>query len=120
MPDIVIAFKGDEFVIPESRAFEIGERVEEIASLPEVLSWAKTPKFFKMARCIGVMLRAAGGRMTDKQVHAQMMADFQSGHPAAYFAALASLVAVLMDGAPQGKGGDEPEKTDALSKPPSS
>jgi hypothetical protein len=113
MADIIIAFKGEEFVIPESRAFEIGERVEDIASLPEVLAWAKTPKFHKMARCIGAMLRAAGGRVTDKEVHAQMMVDFRGGNPSAYFAALASLVAVLMDGAPQGKGGDEPEKTDA-------
>ena len=113
MADIIIAFKGEDFTIPESRAFEIGERVEEIASLPEVLSWTKTPKFFKMARCIGAMLRAAGGRMTDKDVHRQMMTDFGSGNPAAYFAALASLVAVLMDGAPTGSKGDEPEKTDA-------
>jgi hypothetical protein len=113
MADIVIAFNGEEFTIPEIRAFEIGERVEDIASLPEVLSWAKTPKFFKMARCIGVMLRAAGGRMTDKDVHKQMMADFGAGNPSAYFAALSSLVAVLMDGAPPNTGGGEPEKTDA-------
>ncbi|MCA3792741.1 MAG: hypothetical protein IOC66_10665 [Burkholderia sp.] len=112
MADIRITFQGEEFVIPESRAFEIGERVEEIASLPEVIGWAKNPKFFKMSRCIGVILRAAGGRMTDKDVHTQMMADFQAGNPAAYFNVLASLVHVLMDGAPQGKGG-EPEKTDA-------
>ena len=113
MADIVIAFKGEEFTVPESRAFEIGERIEEIAPLPEVLSWAQTPKFFKMARCIGVMLRAAGGRATDKDVHRQMMADFNAGNPAVYFTALASLVAVLMDGAPQGSGGDAPEKTAA-------
>lgn len=112
MADIVIAFQGEEYVIPEARAFEIGERVEDVASLPEVLGWAKTPRFHKMARCIGVMLRAAGGRMTDKDVHKQMMADFTSGNPAAYFAALSSLVAVLMDGAPEGKGGDQ-EKADA-------
>jgi hypothetical protein len=113
MADIVIAFQGEEYVIPESRAFEIGERVEEIASLPEVLSWAKVPKFFKMARCIGVMLRSAGGLATDKQIHRQMMADFNSGNPAAYFTALASLVAVLMDGAPAGGKADAPEKKDA-------
>lgn len=113
MADIIIAFKGEEFTIPETRAFEVGERVEEIASLPEVLGWAKNPKFFKMARCIGVMLRAAGGRATDKQVHQQMMADFNAGNPSAFFVALAALVAVLMDGAPQNNGGGEPEKTDA-------
>lgn len=113
MGDIVIAFKGEEYVIPESRAFEIGERVEDVAALPEVLSWIKKPKFFKMARCLGVMLRAAGGRMTDKEVHTQMMADFTAGNPGAYLAALSGLVAVLMDGAPANSGGGEPEKTDA-------
>lgn len=107
MADIKIIFGGEEYVIPESRAFEIGERVEEIATLPEILGWAKKPKFFKMARCVGEMLRAAGGRMTDKQVHAEMMKDFSAGNPGAYFAALSSLIAVLMDGAPQGKGDDE-------------
>lgn len=112
MPDIKIIFRDEEFVIPETRAFEVGERVEEIASLPEVISWAKNPKFFKMARCIGVMLRSVGGRMTDKDIHKQMMADFNAGNPAAYFTALAALVGVLMDGAPQSSGG-EPEKTDA-------
>lgn len=109
MADIILNFRDEEYVIPETRAFEIGERVEEVASLPEVLSWAKTPRFHKMARCIGVMLRAAGGRMTDKEVHKQMMADFTAGNPAAYFAALASLVAVLMDGAPESKGGEAGE-----------
>lgn len=112
MADIKITFRGEEYVIPETRAFEIGERVEEIASLPEVLGWASKPKFFKMARCIGEMLRAAGGRMTDKEVHTEMMQDFKSSNPAAYFTALSSLIAVLMDGAPASSGGDA-EKTDA-------
>ena len=113
MAEIVIVFKGEEFTIPESRAFEIGERVEEIAALSEVLSWAKKPKFFKMARCIGVILRAAGGLMTDREIHQQMMADFTAGNPAAYFMALAGLVSVLMDGAPASGDGGEPEKADA-------
>lgn len=113
MPDIRITFKGEEYLIPDTRAFEIGERVEEIASLPEVLSWAQKPKFFKMARCIGTMLRASGGRLTDKDVHKQMMEDFQAGNPYAYFSALSSLVAVLMDGAPQESGGADQEKTGA-------
>ena len=113
MADIRIVFGGEEYVIPETRAFEIGERVEEIATLPEILGWAKKPKFFKMARCVGELLRAAGGRMTDKEVHAAMMADFTAGNPGAYFAALSSLVAVLMDGAPSGKGGDDEGKQDA-------
>lgn len=107
MADIKIVFRGDEYVIPESRAFEIGERVEDIATLPEILGWARKPKFFKMARCVGEMLRAAGGRMTDKDVHAEMMKDFSAGNPGAYFTSLSALVAVLMDGAPTGRGGDE-------------
>lgn len=107
MADIVIAFKGEEFTIPESRAFEVGERVEEIATLPEILGWAAKPKFFKMARCVEVLLRAAGGRATAREIHSQMMADFSAGMPAAYFAALNSLVSVLMDGAPEKKSGGE-------------
>ena len=107
MTDIRIVFRGDEYVIPDSRAFEIGERVEDIASLPEILGWAKKPKFFKMARCFGEMLRASGGRMSDKDVHSEMMKDFSAGNPGTYFAALSALISVLMDGAPQSKGGDE-------------
>ncbi|HCZ00179.1 MAG: hypothetical protein A3D16_12135 [Rhodobacterales bacterium RIFCSPHIGHO2_02_FULL_62_130] len=113
MAEIKIIFRGEEFSIPESRAFEIGERIEDIATLPEIIGWARKPKFFKMARCFGEMLRAAGGRVTDKEVHSAMMADFESGKPAAYFGALNSLLIVLMDGAPQGKGDAEEGKPDA-------
>ena len=108
MAEIKIIFRGEEFSIPESRAFEIGERIEDIATLPEIIGWARKPKFFKMARCFGEMLRAA-----DKEVHSAMMADFESGKPAAYFGALNSLLIVLMDGAPQGKGDAEEGKPDA-------
>lgn len=113
MAEIKITFRGEDYIIPENRAFEVGERVEEIVSLVEVFSWAQKPKFFKMARCVGEMLRACGARVTDKEVHQQMMADFQGAKADTYFAALASLVAVLMDGAPAASGGDAPEKTDA-------
>lgn len=113
MPDIKIIFRGDEFTIPESRAFEIGERIEDIATLPEIIGWARKPKFFKMARCFGEMLRAAGGRATDRDVHTAMMADFGAGNPGAYFGALNSLLTVLMDGAPQGKGDPDEGKPTA-------
>lgn len=119
MKRIVIEFRGEEYTIPETRAFEVGERVEDVATLPEVLSWAKKPKFFKTARCICVMLQAAGARVTHEDVHEQLIADFTAGNPAAYFNALASLVATLMNGAPQASGGGEPEKPDALLKQPS-
>lgn len=113
MADIKLTFRGEDYIIPESRAFEVGERVEEVAVLPEIIGWAKRPKFHKMARCFAEMLRAAGARVTDKEVHTEMMGQFTAGNPASYFGALNALVSVLMDGAPQGKGDPDAEKPDA-------
>lgn len=117
MTDIRIAYKGAEYVIPESRAFEIGEMVEDIAPLAEVLSWSKKPRFFKMARCLGAMLRFAGANVTDREVHTELMAQFLSKDAHATMSAVFALTNVLMDGVPRGNpgapGGDAPEKTDA-------
>lgn len=113
MPDIKIIFQDQEYTIPESRAFEVGERVEEIVSLVEIPEWMARPKFRKMSRCFAEMLRCAGARVTDQDVHKQMMVDYKNGDPGFYYTALNVLVAVLMDGAPEGGGGDAPGKTNA-------
>lgn len=116
MADIVLIFRGQEHILPEGRAFEAGEAVEEIATLPEVLGWAKRPQFHKMSRCFAAMLAVAGCRAAARDVHAEMMAGFRSGNPGAHFAALNALVAVLMDGAPAGDGGaDDAGKQEAAS-----
>lgn len=101
MAGIVLKFKGQEYILPESRAFEAGEVIEEIATLPEVLGWSRRPQFHKLARCFAALIRLAGGRVTDRQVHAEMMAGFRAGRPGAHLTALTTLVELLMDGAPE-------------------
>lgn len=105
MPALVMKFRGGEYTIPENRAFEVGGDVEEVASLFEVISWMKAPKFHKMARCLGVMLRAAGCDVEDREVYGELMASVTSSGSNDYMtSALFGLVALMMDGAPQGDG----------------
>ena len=115
MADIILKFKGQDYILPEDMALQAGEAVEEVATLPEVIGWSKRPQFVRMARCFAAMLRVAGGRVTDKEVHAEMMAGFKDGQPGTHLAALSALVAVLMDGAPKGDGDAEPGKAEAAS-----
>ena len=102
MASIKLIFRGSEYSIPDTKAFEVGERVEDIASLPEILSWLKKPRYYKMARCIGEMLRFAGAEVTDREVHTDLMDKFRAGETGDHLAALFMLVSVLMDGVVEG------------------
>lgn len=114
MANIVMKFRGSDYTIPENRAFEVGGDVEEVASLFEVISWMKTPKFHKMARCLGVMLRAAGCDADDREVYRELMASVTSGGANEYLTtALFGLVSLMMDGAPQGDGKSDEGKATA-------
>jgi len=111
---LTLRFKGQDFTLPDSRAFEAGEAVEEIATLPEVISWSRRPKFIKLARCFAAVLEVAGCHATPQEVHSEMMAGFKTGQPGAHLAALQALMAILMDGAPKAEG-DDPGKQAAAS-----
>lgn len=113
MPDIRISFRGEEYVIPENRAFEIGERVEQIAPLTEVLAWQRRPRFFAMSRCIGEMLRFAGAKVSDKEVHAELMGQFMGKDVQATMGALYLLMTVLMGDAPKRVGDGEGQEDGA-------
>lgn len=115
MREITLGWKGEAFVIPATKAFEIGERVEDIATLAEIASWERAPKFFKIARCYGEMLRFAGARVTNEEIHAEIAAQLKSGARKDLVAAnaVASLLAVLMDGAPESGGEANPKKANA-------
>lgn len=105
MANIVMKFRDGEYIIPENRAFEVGGDVEEVASLFEVISWMKSPKFHKMARCLGIMLRSAGCNADDRDVYRELMASVTSAGTNDYLtSALFGLVSLMMDGAPQGDG----------------
>lgn len=127
MREIRMSWAGTDYVIPETKAFQIGERIEEIATLGEILGWMQAPRFFKMARCLGEMLRFAGCKVNDTEVHSALVgslgkvadADAEAGAgtdagstsaPApgpedGYAAAVFALVALLMGDAPQDTSG---------------
>lgn len=107
---IVLTWRGAEYRIPDERAFEAGERVEDVVTLGELMSWGNAPKFHKLARCFATLLRFAGCKVSDREVLADMMAQIKAGgaegEQLVAAQAVASLVAVLMDGAPTDGAGD--------------
>lgn len=111
MADIVLTWQGAEYRIPDSRAFEIGEKVEEIVTIADMPALLHKPKFHIIARCHGAMLRFAGCKVSDREVHRAMMDHVRSGAPGAgRLAAIEAMMAiaeVLMDGAPTGGKSDE-------------
>lgn len=127
MPDIVLKWKGVDYRIPESRAFEAGAALEEVVTLAAVQSWATNPRFFVIAKATGLLLRFAGCKVSDAEVKQEI--DRSIANAAAQgvseddakelFAirAMQQLVAVLFDGSPESDEASAPEKTSASSKP---
>jgi hypothetical protein len=109
MASIRLTFRGQDYVIPENRAFEAGEAVEEIVTLSELVGMRTRPRFHKLARCYGELLRYAGCRVTDREVHSEIMGGLKGREAKAEAAAAAlnALIEVLMDGAPDDGGEDE-------------
>jgi hypothetical protein len=69
MTAIKLTWKGKEYRIPAEKAFAVGEQVEDVVSLAEIWGWGNKPKFFKIARAYAVMLRFAGCKVSDGDVH---------------------------------------------------
>ena len=126
MAGISLSFRGQTWTIPENRAFEAGAAVEEVVSLSEMAQWGAQPKFFKLARAFGTLLRFAGAKCSDAEVKAEIDAsilraidtgrDKDAATEMFAVAAMAQLQAVLFTGAPDGGGDKPPGKTSALSR----
>jgi hypothetical protein len=120
---VTLKFRGETYIVPETKAFALGAEVEEVVTLAEIASWGQRPKFFKIARAFGVMLRFAGCKVSDAEVKAEidasMMRAVSEGSSKTdieqMFAitAVEQLQAVLFNDAPTGGGGDVPEKDTA-------
>lgn len=110
MKQINIEWRGELLTIGEHEAFELGERIEEIVTLAELSNMATHPKFRKLARCYAEMINFAGGHTTPGEVHSKMMAELKSGDSdkkeILVAEAVSTLIDILMDGAPEGDGGD--------------
>jgi hypothetical protein len=126
MPAIRMNWRGETYVIPAHRSFEIGAEVEGIVTLGEIGTWGNRVPFFKVAKCFGAMLRFAGAKVSDAEVHAEIMSNLEAAGKArvagdadpaelAGMAAMNALVACLMGGAPKSDDpeGDAPGKTSA-------
>jgi ABC-type dipeptide/oligopeptide/nickel transport system permease subunit len=72
MTAIKLTWKGKEYRIPADKAFAVGEQVEDVVSLAEIGSWGVKPRFFKIARAFAVMLRFAGCKVSDGEVHEEI------------------------------------------------
>ena len=114
MNTLKIEWKGETLTINENEAFEVGERIEEIVTLSELAEMGNKPKFHKLARCYAEMINFAGGNTTPREIHSEMMGQMKGDESELMIAeAIASLISILMDGAPEGDGEDEGKKTKA-------
>jgi len=124
MPDIVLKWRGKDYRIPESRAFEAGAALEEVVTLAAVQSWATIPRFFVIAKAMGLLLRFAGCKVSDAEVKQEIDRSIAraaaqgvtEGEAKELFAiqAMQQLVAVLFDGAPESDDDEAaPEKASA-------
>lgn len=111
MAAIRMKWRGEDYVIPAHRSFEIGAEVEGIVTLGEIGTWGNRVPFFKVAKCYGAMLRFAGAKVSDAEIHAEIMANLEAAGKArvagdadpaelAGIVAMNALVACLMGGAP--------------------
>jgi hypothetical protein len=115
MSDIVMTYKGVTYTLPASRAFEACEAVEEIAFIGEIAAWLKHPKFAKLAKCTGILLRMAGARVNDDEVRAELLAAYRDLRHDAVFGSVMALHTVLFTGVPP--IAEEPAGKAAAGKP---
>ncbi len=116
---IAMEWGGKTYTILPSEAFVVGEEVEAIVTLAEIPEMVKNPRFRKLARVHGTMLRHAGADVTDQAIHAAMIEEVKNptNGQVLWAQALSALVAILMDGAPEADGAEPPKKVSASSAP---
>jgi len=111
---IRLTWAGETRLIPEHKAFAIGEQVEDIVLLTDIQRWKERPQFHKMARAYATMLRFSGFDVADSEV---LDAILRSDAPVAAEAINALMIALMGD-APDLSGGEAqaaPKKASASS-----
>lgn len=118
---ITIKWQGETFTLNEEEAFLAADGIEDILTIGQLSAMMSDPrkiKFVKIARCYAVMLNEAGASVKPKQVHNEFMkVKANSDGTELRLVALqacATLLDILMDGAPTSKEGGEQQN------PPSS
>lgn len=121
--DIVLKWKGAEYRIPDTRAFEAGAALEEVVTLADLQAFAGRPKFFTIAKAMGCLLRFAGVKVSDAEVKREIDASILQAAKAGVNAedakevfavsAIQQLVAVLFEGANTEEAGEPVGETSA-------
>ena len=113
MRAVLIEFRGQTYTVPAHRAFALGDAVETIAPLLDIVRWRANPPFRKLSQCYGVVLRFAGvqieGRaISDEEVFAEIIGEVKAlmmtnEAPAGLFHQhiVDDLIAILLDGMPE-------------------
>lgn len=118
MAAIELEWDGKTYTIAENEVFEVGELVEDIVTLVDLEAMVTSPKFYKLSRCFAVMLKHAGASVTADQIHKRIMAEMKAAGESAQAeflaGSIASLSAILMNGAPDIEAnGDDAKKKKA-------
>ena len=114
MRAVEMVWRGVTYTIPANRAFAVGEEIEDIAPISVIASWGVHPRWRKLARCYGIMLRHAGAKVADETILESITPiDGVDKNDAAI--ATKALIDLLLAGAKPATESDGPPKKDTAS-----
>jgi len=119
--DIVFPWRGETLTIPATKAFALGEEIEDIAPLSEVTGYLQKQQFRKLSRVLSIMLRYAGRPVDPAEAFSELMTQIKRGTDGMETVQswIMSLMDVMMDGIPQDDdaGKDQPAPVAAKRTP---
>ena len=132
MANLTINWDGKDYSVPEDQAFELIEAIEQHITLPELMMMIGTgkPNFSALARPFYAMLTQAGVRNAPSLIELRRMLvaegmanalnQSSSAKPVTGNAmqAIAAMIEILMDGAPDMGSVDDKKKTTPRSQKP--
>lgn len=113
MRAVNMQWRGKEYTIPATQAFQVGEQIEDIVTLAEISQWASKPKMFKLAKCYAIMLRFAGCKVADSVVFDDIMSAKEDANGNLAAAQAIGALAELLTGGSPAADGEPAEKTSA-------
>lgn len=108
MRAVEMQWRGKEYTIPATQAFDAGEQVEDVVTLGEITSWGANVKTRKLAKAYGTLLRYAGAKVADVTVLEEITSTGSGLADAGQ--AVKALVDVILSGSNQTSDGAEPPK----------
>jgi hypothetical protein len=132
MANLTINWDGKDYTVPEAQSFELIEAIEQHITLPELMMMIGTgkPNFSALARPFHAMLVQAGVRnapslldlrrmlVAEGMANARTQAVGGEQITGSAMRAIAAMIEILMDGAPDMGGADAEKKTEPRSPKP--